>query len=248
MLPTNEAVGKVPTDETYAFVKRYATAILDTKKEQGLVNLIRDWDDFTGMLAINKERDLIVELYRNVKENLATSLSNFEENISKSDEDVVLTALCQEYERRVAQKRKTRAGKDLESSIEFIFNYFGIQTGGKPKHFTAGLEIDNWVETKNGWYIGVTLKRTLRERWKQTYTTDDKIYVQHKISKILWVISDDSDLSEQKISELVSYRHIFFIPDNSRVLRNLCSHPNIGKYLFPITELVTQVQQLIETC
>jgi hypothetical protein len=247
MIPTNEALEKVPVDETFEFVQRYAKAILDAKKEQGLVNLIRDWDDFTGMLALNKERDLIIELYRSVKQNLGTKLNLFEETISEQELDVVLTALCQEYERRVAQKRKTRAGKDLESSIEFIFNYFGIKTGGKPKHFTAGLEIDNWVETKNGWYIGITLKRTLRERWKQTYTTDDAIYRQHKIQKILWVISDDSDLSEKKIAELASYRHIFFIPDNSRVLKDLGSHPEIGKYLFPLTDLIKQVQELIET-
>lgn len=246
MIPTNEALEKVPIDETFEFVQRYAKALLDAKKEQGLVNLIRDWDDFTGMLALNKERDLIIELYRSVKQNFGTKLNLFEETISEQELDVVLTALCQEYERRVAQKRKTRAGKDLESSIEFIFNYFGIKTGGKPKHFTAGLEIDNWVETKNGWYIGITLKRTLRERWKQTYTTDDSIYEQHKIKKILWVISDDSDLSEKKIAELVSYRHIFFIPDNSRVLKNLGSHPEVGKYLFPVTDLIKQVQELIE--
>lgn len=248
MIPTNEAVEKVPTKETNEFVKKYAQAILDTKKEQGLVSLIRDWDDFTGMLAINKERDLIVELYRDVKENLGAKLDIFNESISESNLDFVLTALCQEYERRVAQKRKTRAGRDLESSIEFIFRYFGIKTGGKPMHFTAGLEIDNWVETKSGWYIGITLKRTLRERWKQTYTTEDEFYDQHKISKILWIISEDSDLSEKKITELVSYRHIFFIPDNSHVLKNLKKHPEIGKYLFPMTELIDQVQNLIENC
>lgn len=143
MIPTNEALEKVPLNETNEFVKKYATAILDIKKEQGLVSLIRDWDDFTGMLAVNKERDLIVDLYKNVKENLATRLNIFDETISEDDLDVVLTALCQEYERRVAQKRKTRAGRELENSIEFIFNYFGIKTGGKPMHFTAGLEIDN---------------------------------------------------------------------------------------------------------
>jgi hypothetical protein len=135
MIPTNAALEKVPVTETNDFVKKYAKAILDTKKEQGLVTLIREWDDFTEMLAINKERDLIVELYRSVKENLGARLNIFDENISEGDSDVVLTALCQEYERRVAQKRKTRAGRDLENSIEFIFNYFGIKTGGKPMHF-----------------------------------------------------------------------------------------------------------------
>jgi hypothetical protein len=128
-------------------VVKYAKATLDTKKEQGLISLIRDWDDFTGKIAINKERDLIVELYRSVKDNFGTRLNLFEQSITEADLDIILTALCQEDERRVGQKRKTRAGKDLESSIEFIFNYFNINTGGAPMHFTTGLEIDNWVIT-----------------------------------------------------------------------------------------------------
>ena len=35
MIPTNEALEKVPVDETFEFVQRYAKAILDAKKEQG---------------------------------------------------------------------------------------------------------------------------------------------------------------------------------------------------------------------
>jgi hypothetical protein len=52
-----------------------------------------------------------------------------------------------------------------------------------------------------GAYIGITLKRTLRERWKQAYTTEKDFFQTHNICKILWVISEDSDLSVQKITE-----------------------------------------------
>jgi len=246
LIPTNEVVKKVPLDEPKEFVIKYAKATLDTKKEQGLISLIRDWGDFTGMIAINKERDLIVDLYRSVKDNFGARLKLFEQSVAEADLDVVLTALCQEYERRVGQKRKTRAGRDLESSIEFIFNYFNIETGGAPMHFTTGLEIDNWVTTSKGAYIGITLKRTLRERWKQAYTTDKEFFQHHNICKILWVISEDSDLSEKKITELASYNNIFFIPDNSQILKKLSNHPNLSQYLFPMTRLIEEVKRLIK--
>lgn len=247
LIPTNEVVKKVPLNETKEFVIKYAKATLDTKKELGLISLVRDWDDFTGMIAINKERDLIVDLYRSVKNNFGTRLKLFDQSVAEADLDVILTALCQEYERRVGQKRKTRAGKDLESSIEFILNYFNIKTGGAPMHFTTGLEIDNWVTTNKGAYIGITLKRTLRERWKQAYTTDKEFFQAHNICKILWVISEDSDLSEQKITELASYNNIFFIPDNSQVIKKLSTHPTLSQYLFPMTKLIEEVKRLIKT-
>jgi hypothetical protein len=69
-------------------VVKYAKATLDTKKEQGLISLIRDWDDFTGKIAINKERDLIVELYRSVKDNFGTRLNLFEQSITEADLDI----------------------------------------------------------------------------------------------------------------------------------------------------------------
>jgi len=41
-----------------------------------------------------------------------------------------------------------------------------IPNDGAPSHFQADLEVDNWVKTKDGWLIGISCKRTIRERWK----------------------------------------------------------------------------------
>ena len=42
----------------------------------------------------------------------------------------------------------------------------------KPEHFQADIEVDKWVRAFNGWLIGISCKRTLRERWKQVSSAD----------------------------------------------------------------------------
>lgn len=244
LLPTNTAIEQVPTTESTNFARIYGKAILDAKKEDGLATLVRDWDNFTEALSLNKERDLIVDLFKTVRENLSSTASRYFENISTNDFDIILSAICQEYERRTGQKRKQRAGNDLESATEFIFKYFDIKTCGAPEHFTTGLELDNWIKDKNGWFIGVSLKRTLRERWKQTYTTEIGLMDRYKIKFIIHVINNDLDLSDSKITELGSYRHLFFLADSSPVLAKLSGHVAMSKYIFPMSSLISKIKEL----
>jgi len=246
LLPTNTAIENVPTSESIEFAKKYGKAVLDTQAEKGLANLIRDWDSFTESLSLNKERDLIIDLVSSVRKNLVLELSKFSIPINDKDFDIILTALCQEFERRTGQKRKQRAGNDLENVTEFIFNYFGIKTSGKPEHFTASMEVDNWIKDDKGWYIGVSLKRTLRERWKQTFTSDIGLFDRHKIKYIIHVLNNDNDLSDSKVTELGSYRHLFFMPDNSRVLKTLQQHIAMKKYVFPMTDLIKVIKDLLK--
>lgn len=246
LIPTNRAIENVPSSESTDFAKVYGKAILDTKKEKGLATLIRDWDTFTETISLNKERDLIVELISSIRINIEKELSKHSVAFSENDFDIVSTAVCQEYERRVGQKRKQRAGNDLESVTEFVFNYFDIKTAGQPDHFTTGLEVDNWIKDKKGWYIGISLKRTLRERWKQTYTTEVGLLDRHKIKYIVHILNNDSDLSDAKVTELGSYRHLFFMPDNSRILKQLKVHVAMSKYVFPMSNLISEIKKLID--
>jgi hypothetical protein len=246
LLPANDAIANVPTTESTDFARKYGKAVLDAKKEKGLASLIRDWDNFTEALSLNKERDLIVGLFKTIRENLASELSTFSELLNSNEIDIILSAICQEYERRVGQKRKQRAGNDLESVTEFVFNYFGIKTAGSPDHFTTGLEVDNWVKDKNGWYIGISLKRTLRERWKQTYTTEIGLLDRHKIKYIIHILNNDLDLSDSKITELGSYRHLFFMADSSSTLNKLKDHVAMGKYVFPMSSLIDKIKEFMK--
>lgn len=245
LIPTNDAIEKVPTDESTNFARKFGKAVLDEKKEEGLASLIKDWDSFTEAISLNKERDLIVTLVRQVRKNINSELSKYQRGLEQEDLDIVISAICQEYERRTGQKRKQRAGNDLESVTEFVFNYFGIKTAGKPEHFTTGLEVDNWIKDKNGWYIGVSLKRTLRERWKQTYTTEIGLLDRYKIKYIIHIINNDFDLSDSKITELGAYRHLFFLADDSSVLKKLQGHVAMEKYVFPMSELIVKIREFI---
>ena len=86
---------------------------------------------------------------------------------------------------------------------------------------------------KKGWYIGISLKRTLRERWKQTYTTEIGLLDRHKIKHIVHIINNDSDLSDAKVTELGSYRHLFFLHDMHPCLPGLPDKPeNFVRNLF----------------
>jgi hypothetical protein len=247
LIPTNEAVQKVPTQECTAFARKYFKTILDIKREKGLSNIVREWDILTEDIALNRERDIIIELFRRIKSDFSATASGYDVQASEGDMEVILTAVCQEYERRVGQKRKQRAGQDLEGATEFIFKYFNIKTSGGPEHFTAGMEVDNWIKDKKGWFIGISLKRTLRERWKQTYTTETGLYDRYKIKHIIHIINNDFDLSDSKITELGAYRHLFFVADDSNVLQELRHHIAMGKYIFPMSSLISEIRKMIDS-
>lgn len=243
LFPTNEAVARIPMGEPTEYAHMYAKAVLDAKRELGLATLIREWDSLTEDLSLNKERDIIVELFQEVRGSLGSAIPETEK-LTDLDEIAVMTAITQEYERRAGQKRKGRAGKDLEGATDYIFNYFGIKTHGSPAHFNAAVEVDNWLMDKNGWYIGVSLKRTLRERWKQTDVGENTLN-QFKIKHIIHLINNDKDLSDSKISTLGASRHFFFVADESPVLKAYGDHVAMGKFLFPMSQLISKVTELI---
>lgn len=245
LIPTNNAVSKVPSaDEIVRFARIYGKALLDEKKETGLSTIIRDWDVFTEALALNKERDIIVDLISSVRESIVKKAKKNNVEVSEKDLDIILTGLCQEFERRTGQKRKQRAGDDLESVIQFIFNHYNLKAASKPEHFLTGLEVDTWLKDSRGFFIGVSLKRTLRERWKQTFVSVDDMN-RLKIKNIVHVINNDFDLSDSKLSEMAGHRHLFFLPDNSKILTELRNHEVLGNHLFPMSEFISEIKKRI---
>jgi hypothetical protein len=154
-----------------------------------------------------------------------------------------LTSFCQEFERRVGQKRKGRAGRGVEGVTSFILDYYKIKASEKPEHFTTGLEIDRWVKTKSGWYIGISCKRTLRERWKQAYTTDLDLLNQHKIKALWHVMTFDRDLSDDKLTEMGSHRAIFYLPDLSDRYQSASTHTGMSNYVRPLTSFVQDLKK-----
>lgn len=240
MLPINNAINNIPSDDK-EFTLSIAKSYLDIKGKDGLATVINLWDDLGVRGSLQAERTEVVRAYATL-----TVLLDKTNNLHENDRDIIKTAFVQEFERRAGQKRKGRAGGSLEDVTSFILNFFGIKTTSAPEHFQADIEIDNWVKTKGNWLIGISCKRTLRERWKQVSSADSAILSKYKIKKLFHVVTYDEDLSDDKLTLLGGQRHIFYLPDNSRKLEYASQHIGLKDYVRPISEFVEDIKQEIQ--
>lgn len=240
MLPINNAIENIPSnDKEYSL--SIAEAYLDRKGKEGLAKVINLWDDLGARGSLNAERTEIVKAFATLR-----VLLDEKNNLSENDKDIIRTAFVQEFERRAAQKRKRRAGGSLEDVTSFILKYFGIKSASAPDHFQADIEIDNWVKTKDNWLIGISCKRTLRERWKQVSSADSSILSKFKIKKLFHVVTYDGDLSDDKLTLLGSQRHVFYLPDESRRLQYAAKHVGLKDYVRSISKLVDDLKEEIK--
>lgn len=239
MLPINNAIENIPSDDR-EFTLSIAKAFLEVKKKDGLATVINLWDDLGQRGSLAAERTEIVKAYAVLR-----VLLNKQNNLGDIDKDIIKTAFVQEFERRAAQKRKGRAGGSLEDVTSFVLQFFGIKVAPSPDHFQADIEVDNWVKTKDGWLIGISCKRTLRERWKQVSSADSAILSKFKIKQIFHIVTFDEDLSDEKLALLGGQRHVFYLPDNSRKLDYAVNHIGLKDYVRPISELVDDLKSQI---
>ncbi len=196
MMPVNQALENIPSNDR-EFAETIAKTYLDTEGEVALAAVIRLWDDLGIKGCLTVERTEVVKAFAQLRLLLDT-----EQNLNQNDSNVVLTAFVQEFERRAAQKRKGRAGGSLEDVISFILDYYKIPSVSSPEHFQADIEVDKWIKTKDNWLIGISCKRTLRERWKQVSSADKEILSKFKIKYLFHIITYDEDLSDDKLSLL----------------------------------------------
>lgn len=177
--PINQAMKFVPADDKI-FCETAAKNILDTFGEEKIANLIETWDNLGVKGCLDVERSLVVEGFINLTENLSR-LNIFH---SEFDDNIMLTAFVQEFERRLGQKRKSRGGNSLETVADFIFDYYKIKSTERPSHFDQDIEVDKWFKCKDGWIVGISCKRTLRERWKQLSQADRGTLSHFKIREL----------------------------------------------------------------
>lgn len=235
MVPIKKSLDKIPSSDE-EFAKTSAEILLKEKGVNGLSTIINQWDDIGSFGCITAERIEIIHAFGQLEEYLKLF-------VPRAEKDVVLTAFCQEFERRAGQKRKGRAGRSVESVTSFILNFFGVTATHTPEHFTTGLEIDKWIRGKDGWLIGISCKRTLRERWKQAYTTDTDLLSRHKILQLWHVITFDADLSDNKITEMGSHKAILYLPDDSPKLKRALVHEGMKNYVKPISSFVDDLYE-----
>lgn len=235
IVPINMALTAIPNDDR-EFAESVAKALLGSKGEQGLASVINLWDEVGSHGCLTAERVQIVRFFGEIRHFLDN------QDLVSLDKDIILTSFCQEFERRVGQKRKGRAGRGVETVTSFILDFFKIPASPAPEHFTTGLEIDRWIKNKEGWYIGISCKRTLRERWKQAYTSDTDLLNRHKIKALWHVLTFDKDLSDDKLTEMGSYRAVFYLPDDSPRYLHASRHPGMKTYVRPLTSFIKDLR------
>ena len=234
--PINNSLLTIPSND-YEFSSKAAKTILDTygQKKAGLV--ISVWDNLGIKGCLNAERTAIVEAFTKLIDNIS-KLNIKHDNI---DDNIIFTAFIQEFERRAGQKRKARGGHSLESVLNFLFDYFNLKSSDKPYHFDQDIEVDKWFKCKDGWSIGISCKRTLRERWKQLSQADRGKLSHFKIKEIWHLITFDSDLSDDKIVRLGEQSHIFYLLDDSPIYKRCIEHNGMKMYVRPLSKLIEDI-------
>ena len=238
--PINHAMELVPSNDK-KFCETAAKNILDTFGEEKIALLIETWDNLGMKACLDAERTLVVEEFRRLVENLSTlkiEHSSFEDNL-------ILTAFVQEFERRLGQKRKSRGGTSLETVTDFIFDYYDFKSTTEPSHFDQDIEVDKWFKCRDGWIIGISCKRTLRERWKQLSQANQGTLSHFKIRELWQLITFDKDLSDDKIVRLGEQRQIFYLPATSDTYQKCSTHPGMKNYVRPLNNFVDDIRKLI---
>lgn len=238
VVPINAAMRHVPSNDR-DFCHSTATSILDTLGEKNVARVLATWDDLGVAGCLDVERSLVVSEFTKLRANLQTlDLARTE-----IEDNMLLTAFVQEFERRLGQKRKGRAGTSLEDVATFLFDYYGFSSHPKPDHFQTDIEVDKWFKCADGWSIGISCKRTLRERWKQVSSADSNALSRYKIKEIWHLTTYDKDLSDEKLTMLGQQRQVFYLADDSERYKTASAHIGMKDYVRPLSQLISDIRK-----
>ena len=238
--PINKAITSVPADDKL-FCETTARSILDTLGKEKVGFVLSKWDELGVKGCLDAERTTVVEEFTKLIDNL----QKLEIKHTELDDNILLTAFVQEFERRLGQKRKARGGTSLESVCDFLFSYYKIKSTAKPSHFDNDIEVDKWFKCKDGWVIGISCKRTLRERWKQLSQADRGTLSHFKIKELWHLISYDRDLSDDKIVRLGEQGQVFYLLDTSETYIRCSNHQGMKDYVRPLSQLIDDIKSRI---
>ena len=236
VLPANAALQRVPSDDA-VFCRETAQGILDVLGKEHVGKAISVWDTLGVRGCLDAERTEVLHEFTKLRRNLdALAIER-----SEIEDNAILTAFVQEFERRAGQKRKSRAGNSLEDVATFLFNYYQFDSHPKPDHFQTDIEVDKWFRCVDGWSIGISCKRTLRERWKQVSSADSHALSRYKIKQIWHLITYDRDLSDEKLTMLGQQRQIFYLSDTSERYKTASQHIGMRDYVRPLSQLIDDI-------
>ena len=236
--PMNAAMAIVPSSDA-EFCHATAKSILDSLGETSVGKVVSTWDDLGVKGCLDAERSLVVSEFTKLR----TNLSALTTQRTEIEDNMVLTAFVQEFERRLGQKRKNRAGNSLEDVSTFLFDYYGFNSHPKPDHFQTDIEVDKWFKCKDGWTIGISCKRTLRERWKQVSSADSHALSRYKIKEIWHLVTFDKDLSDEKLTMLGQQRQVFYLNEDTERFKSASVHVGMKDYVRPLSRFVADVRK-----
>ena len=236
LVPINIALTTIPNNDR-EFTEAIAKTYLDKLGDSGLATVVGFWDDAGVEGCLNAERVAVLRSFTHLRRDLA--------HMPELELNLVLTAFMQEFERRLGQKRKGRAGGSLEDVASFLFDYYGVKADDKPDHFQADIEVDKWVRCRDKWLIAISCKRTLRERWKQVSAASSEVLSKYKIKQIWHLVTYDEDLSDDKLALLGGQRHIFYLRVESRKLSEFSNHIGLKSYVRPMSSFIVDLKKEI---
>jgi hypothetical protein len=244
IIPTNELLRRVPSSDKEA-AEELIRAYLAEEGEAGLRDVILMWDRVGQHWCMETERVVIVAGFRLLRETLDDLLQG--KQITRIDADQTLTAFVQEFERRLVRGvRPGRAGRSLEDVTGVILDHFGIKNYvDAPDHIKTVFEVDKVIPLPDGWRIGVSCKRTLRERWKQSASLDLQTMDDEKLRSTLHVITYTSDLTVPKVQAIGESRGIVYIPDDDHFFQNHSADPTVSAFIRPMTSFISDLKKEI---
>ena len=234
----NAAVEKVPSKEFLREARKIAEDNLREHGDAAIETIISNWNDFTYTSCLTKENNIGRELMIQ----LSARLQKYTCNINSEVIDHLISGSLQEFERRASQKRKSRAGDDLQQSVEVIMNHLGVNLDPIPQHLTGILEADHIIKD-NRYMCIVSCKRTGRERVKQVSVELQELQ-RHRIRKIIWFFTD-FDQSESRIQDLGVRGSIFYLPDSSHDYKSFSKNQKTSPYIFPISQIRSSLPKLL---
>jgi hypothetical protein len=234
----NAAVEKIPSKEFLREARKIAEDDLKKYGDAAIETIISNWDDFTYTSCLTKENDI----GRDLMVQLSADLEKYTNSISSEVIDHLISGSLQEFERRAGQKRKGRAGDDLQQSVEVIMNHLGVNLDPIPQHLTGILEADHVIKDNRHMCI-VSCKRTGRERVKQVSVELQELQ-RHRIRKIIWFFTD-FDQSENRIEDLGVRGSIFYLPDSSHDYKRFSTNRITSPYIFPISQIRLSLPKLL---
>jgi len=241
IIPTNMMLRRIPTSDREA-AERIIRGYLAEEGEAGLKDVILMWDRIGERWCMEAERVVIVAGFRLLRETLDDLLRV--NKLTRMDADQTLTAFVQGFERRLVRGvRPGRAGRSLEDVTGVILEHFGIENFvDAPEHIKAVFEVDKLIILPDGWRIGVSCKRTLRERWKQAASLNEQRLGEAKIKKTLHVITYTSDLTVSKIRAIGESKGVVYVPDDDHLLKNHESDPEVLGYIRPMSAFISDLK------